>query len=496
MYVLFGALLFLYLELFILPGVPVAAAGDQSIYLLDATRMLHAEVIYRDFFEFTPPGTALVYLSLFKLFAVRAWIPDAMLILLGISLVGLSIVISKQLICGPAVYLSGLLFLSFGYQSALDGTHHWYSTLAVTAALATVLKERTPARLTTAGALCGLAECFNQAGGLAAIAGFGVFLLWERYHKLLPWRLLLKRAAHLSAPFLIITMAFNGYFAWKAGVARFLYCTILFVIKYYPADSFNTWRIYLKEIPSVHNWRGWPALGVYFSIHCLIPLIYVVFILRYIRESRGRPSEPWDRLMLVSILGMFMFFGVAPAPSYLRLCSVSLPAFILLAWLVTFPGRLERVLRYALWLAALLLLIAEPAMKQTEWQGYLDLPTGRTAFLNPSTYSKARWVSQRLKPGDFFFGDQLITFALGLQDPATIDFVRPTDYTRPAQVQNLLAALEASQVRFVIWYWGLDQPSVSGRTGDHLGPLRAYLRSRYHVARIFANLDEVWERNR
>ena len=79
------AFVFLYLVLFMWPHVPLLAWGDQAIYLLDAARMARGQTIYRDFFAFTTPGTQTVYFLLFKLFGVRAWIPDAMLIVLGLG---------------------------------------------------------------------------------------------------------------------------------------------------------------------------------------------------------------------------------------------------------------------------------------------------------------------------------------------------------------------------------------------------------------------------
>lgn len=45
--------------------------GDVSVHLLNAARILDGETIYRDFFQFTLPGTELVYLALFKLTGPR-----------------------------------------------------------------------------------------------------------------------------------------------------------------------------------------------------------------------------------------------------------------------------------------------------------------------------------------------------------------------------------------------------------------------------------------
>ena len=53
-YLLF-ALLFLYLDIFVLPATPIRFSGDHWTYLQNGARMLRGELIYRDFFQFTPP---------------------------------------------------------------------------------------------------------------------------------------------------------------------------------------------------------------------------------------------------------------------------------------------------------------------------------------------------------------------------------------------------------------------------------------------------------
>src|ERR1700721_974493 len=118
--------IFLYLQVFVLPATPRVASGDQAIYLHHAARMLEGEMIYRDYDHFTLPGTDVLYMTLFKLFGVRAWIPKAMLILVGISLMWLVIFISRKVIGGTSAYLPGLLFVAGSFSSYLDTTHHWY----------------------------------------------------------------------------------------------------------------------------------------------------------------------------------------------------------------------------------------------------------------------------------------------------------------------------------------------------------------------------------
>jgi hypothetical protein len=58
-------------------------------------------------------------------------------------------------------------------------------------------------------------------------------------------------------------------------------------------------------------------------------------------------------------------------------------------------------------------------------------------------------------------------------------------------------ALEKHRVRFVLWSVWLDVPGDYRPRGDHLKPLRIYLRSHYHVVKIFpdADYEQVWQRN-
>lgn len=485
---------FLYLDLFILPSTPVFTWGDQSIFLDEATRMLRGQLIYRDFFEFVFPGLDTYYLALFSVFGPHAWIPDASLVLLGVGLTWLVVVIVGKAVGRAPALLAGFLFLTFPFQGLLDGTHHWYSTFAVTAALAVLMESRSRPRLALAGALCGLATWFTQSRGMGAMLGFAAYLIWERLERRASWKSLLMQEGWLSGPFFIVTLALNAYFVWKAGLARFWYCTVTFVLKYYPAEPYNNWRAYLGSPPHINPWLKLPEMGIWFAINALLPLVYVLFFVRYWRQRRDS-SEPWDRLMLVNLTGLFLCLSVAPSPGYSRLCAVSPPALVLLVWFATRPGRLEQWLLRLVWTAALALLIVEPIYRQTHWRTVLDLPTGHTAYLDRGSLERFDWIRTHAKTGDYFFGDTLACFALGLREPSEIPFVTASDYTRPEQVERLVNDLEAKQVPWILWYSGLDRPLPHIRGHSHVEPLRDYIHRCCHLAKTFSNGDQIWQRN-
>jgi hypothetical protein len=491
---LVAAASFLYFQLFVLPGTPRYPSGDQSIYLNHAARMVDGDLIYRDFDHFTTPGTDVLYTVLFRLFGVRTWIPQAMLIAVGVLIAWITASVSKELLPGASAYLPALLFLTLPYSSYRDATHHWYSSLAAIAALAVVLDRRSTSRIVWAGILWGLGTFFTQSVAIGAL-GLALFLAWESRTIEERWLDLLRKELALLASFLVAIAAFCAYFVLHVGVKRFLYFTVVFVAKYYPSDDFNNYRVYLTGHPSIRNWMNWPDLASFVLIHCSIPLVYILFFVRYGKErNRNNNVEPWHQLMLINIIGTALFFSVAPAPAFSRLCTVSVPALILVVWFLKPAFTLERSLLCSAWLAVILIASARPVIEQVRPEELVDLPTGRTAFSEPILYEKCKWLLQRSHPSEFFFGDQNIAFSLRLRNAGPVSFLRPTDYTRPEEVDELLSALERNHVRFVSWYSGLDRDGVLNPAGDHLAPIRIYLHEHYRVANVFSNQDQIWER--
>lgn len=488
--------IFVYLQVFALPCAPRLASGDQAIYLHNATRMLNGEMIYRDYDHFTFPGTDVIYAALFKCFGVLAWIPQAVLIVLGASLVGLIIFVSQKLMSGASAYLPALLFISLPFSSYLDATHHWFSLVATMAALAILLRDRTPGRLALAGALAGIATFFTQSMALL-IVGFALFLLWERVRTREAWLELSKKEASLVVGFLATITACLAYFVRSVGAGTIFQYTIIFVARYYPSDWFNNWRVYLTGRPQLHAWTTWFDGPAFLLIHLIVPFVYCVFFVVYAVKIRKQPSTDSRRLVLVNVAGLFLFLTVASAPAYSRLYAVSPPALVILVWFLASTPKLSRLWLRLAWLTVFIMLIARPLMMQIRWKAYLDLPTGRTAFYDPLLHEKCKWMSERTHPSDYFFGDHLLSFALQLRNAGRVPFLRPTDYSRPEEVADAIQGLEKFHVRFVSWYIGLDYEKDAARhpEGNHLAPIRLYLREHYHLAQTFSNGDQMWERN-
>jgi hypothetical protein len=142
-------------------------------------RLLHGERVYRDFFQFTAPGTDFFCLSLFRIFGANSWVTDLAVILVGAALCWGCFDLASQLMDRGWALLSTGLYLVFIYGKLLDATHHWFSLLAVACPIRILLPERTAARIVAAEILLGIASFFTQTSGAAGLLGLLLVLPWE-----------------------------------------------------------------------------------------------------------------------------------------------------------------------------------------------------------------------------------------------------------------------------------------------------------------------------
>ena len=232
------ALGYLYLVLFIPPLIPRDVGfGDNRLFLSEATRIVHGQVIYRDFFDLNFPGLPILYASLIRMFGPRSWITNASMVCLGIGFLWTSTVNSKRLVNGRGAFLPGLLFLCIPFHNYPDETHHWYSTLLIMVAAAVLIERSSYARVALAGGLSGLAAMFSQNQGPMAVVGLAVFVWLQAGNDGTSKRTRLLFEGCLLLTLATVLGACVVHFAFEAGPGRFFNCTVLFPFKYWAATD-------------------------------------------------------------------------------------------------------------------------------------------------------------------------------------------------------------------------------------------------------------------
>ena len=499
---LLAALGYLYRFLFIVPFLPVENNGiaDSLLYLAPGQRMLEGDLIYRDVFEYLTPGTALVNFFMFKLFGLRLWIPDLLALLLGLGIIWLGVVISRKMMRPGLTLLPSALFLVSRRAFLLDPTHHWYSVLAAMAAIAVLMERRTAARIVAAGLFCGLCACFTQTRGFAVVLGFAFYLWWESGQKREGWRALLRKESWLLCSCLVTFLAVNAHFIWNAGLARYLWCTIAFPLKYYPkGGSWNTIQALTTEFPAYDSLRTFlHPFGLWLSLFVTVPLLILLFFVHYWRGLNKKPVDYWERPMLVAIVGLFMLLGIAPAPDSVRMAMSGLPAFILLGWFLDSQHRVARALAMGLTLGALIVAIDCMATREPVLAGVLATPQGKVAFTDAALCEKYTWIQQHTRPSQYFYeaGYAEVYFYLDLRNPTPLSEIQDTGYTTPAQITEVIHGLGLHQVQFILWESGNlgTLPGSARSSEDNIGPLWDYVQSNYTRVKVFQDSDEIWER--
>lgn len=198
----------------------------------------------------------------------------------------------------------------------------------------------------------------------------------------------------------------------------------------------------------------------------------------------------WEAVLLINLIGIALFAAVASGPSYHRLCMIAPPAIIASVWLFSGARSIDRMMRGLLWSIAIMLFLFLSVHQQFVPRGYLDLPTGRTAFIDPNVYEMNRWLAQHTQAGDQFFSLTQVSFPLALENPTQVDFITATGMTPPEQVEAVVQSLEKRPAKYIF----LSRFRAPPGTEDNLQEFRLFVLAHYHLAKAFPAGD-FWELN-
>jgi len=490
---LLGVPVYLYVNLFASPDIPFLFGGDQVFFWTDAQRMLHGERIYLDFFQFTPPGTDLLYLALFKLFGPHMWVTNAAILLLGVALCWICFSIAKQLMTQALALLAAFLFLVFVYCRPLNATHHWFSLLGTLCAVRIVMPARTDLRIAIAGAMLGVASFFTQTAGVAGLLALFLSFAWDKLCSKKPWRILFFHEALLVAAFGVTLAALNAPLLAKIGWKQLWYFQVV-----YPQQYLTYWfGGWFPGLPEPFAWHALPHLAPYLFVYLLLPVIYPLVLWRCWRSRRNPAFRCGTELVLVALLGLFLLLEILPGVNWLRLYCISMPGFILLIYEAARLPRLRRYVVISGSVIVLCLAIGNIWLRYRQDQAAATLPGGKV-ILPVQKYEKFSWLAQHTTPGDFFFQAawQDTYIPLALRNPVFLDILLANEESRPEYVELMMRQLDRKQVKYILWSPRLDQPDDPVRPWeDHLGPFRRYLKAHYQRVQVFADGDEVWQRN-
>ncbi len=479
-----------YFRSFLFPDIPIVLWGDQVGFLNDGSRLVQGELPYRDYFQIVPPAMDLTYAFLIRCFGLWEWIPQSI-----DDVRGCGHRVSDDHDCGAAHAWCGRRVARHAFYpdsfccvrmtrrtTGSARSRYWVPRLFYwmglhCPALLLLVSCAAPRRV------------LRKAKEQTAIACLLAYLAYrmrrvdarERWGKYL---LLCGAAAAVFA-------AVNAYFIRAAGISQWLYCLIVFPLRYYPAPVLNNWRVLLYDFRLHIGITRWVSLPF---LYAMVPLTFIVLVIAMRRGWHEDQGGQWHKVGFVAMTGTAMFLAIASSPSGKRLATVSPPALILLAWLLDRPEKVFAGLRILLGGVALALAVVIPARVQSRSYPTLGIPAGRVAFTDPALYDEYRWLLGATHPGEYLFGLAPLYFSFHVRNAAAIEGVHDSDYTRPEQVSALMDALETHRVRLLVLRGWHDLLHEKKSPTDHLDPLRIYIGQHYRVTKTFSTGDEVLER--
>jgi hypothetical protein len=484
-FALTAATFYLYINLFTFSHVPFLLDGDQQFFWVYAQRMLYGQHAYKDFFQFTPLGTNLVYLAFFHLFGPRIWVTNLAVLFLGLALFWICFELAKQLMERNLALLAAFLFLVLAYGGRLDATHHWYSALVALCAIRVLMPRRTLPRIALAGTLFGVASFFTQTVGVAGTIALLLALAWENTSSRRPLRTLLEQQLLALASFVLVLSALSAYLIVHVGWKQLWYFEVT-----YPRLYVRFGRQFL--IPEVHT--GLTELAQHLFLYTLMISIYPA-VLRYCWRRRREPVSPQRmQLVLLSLFGLTLLLAIITRVNWNRIYAISMPAIILLLWGIDRLGKFRSSALTALWIIVAGIALNQVRSKHVPPHQIADLPGGKVA-LSPQMYEKFSWLTQHTKPGELFLQAQLLNtyLPLDLHNPLFIDGLWRSEITRPEYVQRAIQEVEQDRVTYILWSPRLGSPDKRS-TLDRLAPFRTYLADHYTRVQQFSDADEIWKR--
>jgi hypothetical protein len=502
--------LFIYGLVFIYPAIPIYMESDSLIYIYDAGRMASGDHIYKDFFQFTFPGSPTVYALLMDVFGQRYWLLPAAIIGIGTLSAALMTDLAKRLVPSSLAYIPPLLFIFLGFRYyGLDGTHRMFSPIFILVALCILVRRQTSWAMAAAGAACAFASFFTQHRGVGALAAIGLWILLDSLHGDEGLRTFLVRGTILVSSFVLVLLGLCAYFMVTAGFETFWWSTIVYSTLYYPTiDKNNLAQLAIDLRTALHPTAIQEVIAAIPALFYGLILPAVVLGGTLFVWWRGR--RDWDRWRYAVLVGLtaavLILTTVGPCPvRFFQVCEPALVFFAVLLACIPAVGKYRRPGMAALVVVLGLLAASQVWRTQRHWRyDIFSTPSGELAIYSGPLSDRYAWLLQNTSGGDYVYEVRAayVYFPLQLKNPTRFPHFLETDYTRPEYVAEAVQSLEQKQPRFILWEAWYSKPAAERAPSDHLGPLYDYLLEHYQKVPSAAwtlppeSDIEVWERVR
>ena len=533
-----------YLLLFFHRGANLLDEGSQVAM---ANRILHGEVIYRDFLTVATPGSFYTVAGLFQLFGPDLMVVRWAVFALSLGILIVTLIIARHLMSWPFAAASALLTIVWGWFLVAPNLYSWQAMFLALVGLACYLRySRTYRRwwLVVAGLACGAAIIVKQNTGIYATAAillciwlsraFEAGQIWD------PWRERWYGTRYFFRGIAIVVLPTLLYLVYL-GAGRHLYENwFYYPTQMYPGGlRFEYPSFYpLAAKPGLETLRQvlpaliggqveqpaageiWQKFVLYLPalVYPLAIVTLVVLLVRKMREEDALTAQEGHSLLAVTSFGAVTFLQAWPRADVTHILFGMQPAFVLLGYLCFFCWRavghrfsgasIPGVAPYATLSQATLLvvmLLPHALLLRNGYDytlfgfqnEYVPIRAARAGGVRTSVRNAAQidrvttYITTHTSPGDPIF---VVPWAAGFYfltdrpNPTRFDVLL---YGDPDVYPCLIATLDARRPKYVIYGYGWD---VDGRRfSEYAQPIDRYVRTQYQIAERFDEY-EIWQR--
>jgi len=515
---------------------------DRSTNLLDegsqatqALRILHGDLIYRDFFTVVTPGSYYTVAALFQLFGAELMVLRWAVLALGLGIFWLSLVAARRVMAWPFAAAAAGMTTVWGWFLVAPNFYSWQAACCSLAALVCYLRyaaDDRPAWLVWAGIAAGTTVLVKQNVGVyTAVALLLAIWLSLAFDARRDGRgRLVASARFVGAVLLPIVPAILALVI--AGAGPYLYESWVYypLVKYPPRFSV-AYPAFYPVLPDLQlatireAGAAWiagripePAIyDLYTKLVIYLPVVVYPFAavalgvlaVRFHRQRAPELARQGHALLAVTLAGVFTLLQSWPRADVTHILFGLQPTFILFAYLSWCAWQALARVPGPRWLiggAALLITLSPHAL--VLWNGYLRTHWEYQNYIVALTVDRGRGIyasgieAERINkmtsfivhntaPDDPVF---VVPWASGFNfladraNPTRTDFILFED---PEAYPCVLSRLEQQPPKYVIYgyVWDVDGKHFS----DYAKPIDDYIRSRY-VLEDSVDGYEAWKR--
>ena len=438
--------------------------GESGLWIDDAVRVLHGEVMYRDFFEFLAPGV--VYVNALLIAVLGSSAASAMLIplLVGTAITVLMGHLSSKLLRGSWQIAPPLFFAVVVYPSYTLGNHKWLTWFFALAAIdlvvtGVVTSSVTARRALLAGVLIGAAAMCTQDMGAALALGM-LIAIWRRTG-------VRGRLSFLTGT-LIVPLAALLYFTSKAGFATMWYDLIVFPLTRYgnvnggfslgePASVLHVPRIVLLWAASL--------------VGCAAAIVAIV----------RRNLNVWAFIVYPGLAVVIFGSAVRAVEPVQMAVRCSLLLIVAVKAIEELPPRVAKVIAAAFAIGIIYVGGALVASRQLRPRPLVHTRAGDIRLMEPCP--EIEWLQAHAAPGEavFLFPDEGgLLFLTHTRNATTYPSLQDMRFSTNSQIDDAIAQLDRQRPRI-----GIFDPkrlfSGSEPQASSLAPLYRFIDARYDM---------------